>query len=304
MFENEGEAPSVEPVDGQELESESQSTDTNEEEKQTEATKTQSLIRKLKLKVDGQEIEEDYDLSNEEQLIRDIQLARAAKKRLAEAQEEKRKAYEIAKQFDQDPETLLRRLGPKGYELAEKILIEKMQDEAMTEEERAYLKMKTEFEALKKEKEERDLSEKQRVEQEQDFKVAQQMQATIIDALKKAGAPSSPKAVQRMAQIFKNNLAIGLDLDVNDLAMEYKKEFLSDTTSILKDMTTEQMLEYLGEAKMKEIREMDFRRLRSKQKIDAFKKTPSSLRAPSPAEKSEYISTDEWIKESRRKAKE
>lgn len=49
------------------------------------------MKKKFQLKVDGEDIEEEVDFSDEEGMKSRLQLARAAKKRMAEAREEKKK---------------------------------------------------------------------------------------------------------------------------------------------------------------------------------------------------------------------
>ena len=56
-------------------------------------------LKKFKLKVDGEEFEEELDLSNEAELVKRLQLAKAAEKRITQAKTEKQKAMEILKRM-------------------------------------------------------------------------------------------------------------------------------------------------------------------------------------------------------------
>src|SRR5574343_645073 len=116
--------------------SEEQTQENSQEIKNEEQKAQEKLLRKFKLKVDGEEIEEEIDLNDTDRLAKELQLARAAKKRMAEAQMSKRQAYELAQMLEKDPAALLRKMGDKGYDYAEQLLLEKIQREMMTPEQR------------------------------------------------------------------------------------------------------------------------------------------------------------------------
>lgn len=285
------EAPSMEPdQDNKDAKNPSP------ESAKDELAKAQSLIKKLKLKVDGQEFEEEIDLSNEEQLIRDIQLARAAKKRMAEAQEAKRKAFELVQAFDTDPTSLLKR-HPKGYELAEQLLLEKIQAEMMTPEQRQMMQMQKELEAYKAQ--EKAIKEQQEQAQLQalEAKQAEHYQKTIIDALEKAGLPKTPEAAKRMAFLLHKNLELGLELDAVELAQEAKKEYQMTLQSLAKNATPEQLLQILDQETLKKLRQYDAQQYKAKQKMTGFK-TPSQSHAVPPSPQRERPQTlEEWQEE-------
>ena len=102
-----------------------------QEQVEKKAEIPQALKKKLKLKVDGEEIEDEIDFNDEEGLKRKLQLSYAAKKRMEEAKAAKAKAFEIIKAFEEDPANVFKKLGPKGREAAERFLLEQLQEEAM-----------------------------------------------------------------------------------------------------------------------------------------------------------------------------
>ena len=232
---------------------------------QEEQKQVQSMLRKLKLKVDGEEIEEDYDLGNEAQLIKDLQLARAAKKRMAEANEAKRKAYEIAQEFENNPGSILERLGDKGYEAAEQLLLKMIQRKMMTPEQRELNDTRARLERY----EAQEKAQKERIENEQreamESKIAQEYQTKIISALEKAGLPRTPKMAVRMAELLKQNLALGLDLTPDELAEEAKKETLGYLSALSKDATAEQLLNLIGKDNYKKLNKWQMEQLKQKQ---------------------------------------
>lgn len=285
--------PDFSPEEGEEqIESEEESPKTEEKKEEIK-----SLIKKFKLKVDGEEIEEEIDLGNEEQLIKELQLARAAKKRMAEAQEAKRKAYEVMQSIDQDPANLIKRLGPKGYEIAEQLLLEKMQEDMLTPEQKQLKQMERELAKYKElEKQQKEEAERAQA-QAQEAKQAEHYQKVIIDALEKSGLPKTPDSAKRMAFLLHKNLELGIELDAVDLALEAKKEYQESIRNLSKNATAEQLVQLLDPEIIKKLRKYDTDQLKSKQKFPGTK-TPSQSHAIQPASKARgYQTLEEWQEE-------
>jgi len=263
-------------------------------EKQDEA-KVQSMLRKFKLKVDGEEIEEEIDLADEQKLIKMLQLAKVAPKRLQEVHDEKKKLFELAKQFE-DPRALLERMGDKGTTIAEEILLKKLQNEMLSPEQRQMQELQSKLAMYEKQEAEA----KQRLEQEQLSKMEQQQaehyQKVIIDALTKTGLPPSTEMIKRAAGLLSKNLELNLDLDADDLASEIMKETKSIIQSLVKSAEGQQLLNILGDDAAKKLRKHDIDTLKAKQKMSPTKSlTQSSM--PNLKRNKNNISFDEWRQE-------
>lgn len=254
----------------------------------------QAAKEKFKLTVDGEEFEEEVDLNDKEDLRRRLQLAHAAKKRMAEAKSEKAKAFDIIKAFEEDPTNVLRRLGPKGREAAEKYLLEHIQESMLSPEQKAQRERDLK---LQKYEEQEKLTEKQKAEQELQAKsnqYAQQFQATIIQALDKSGLPKSPDAVKRMANIMQKNLKLGLELTPDDLVLEVKNEVHGMLKAFIGDADGDQLVSMFGEDIANKIRKSDIKKLQEKH--GQVFQTPSRQAEPSQprANESRPMSMDEW----------
>lgn len=221
--------------------------------------------KKFQLKVDGEEIEEELDLNDDEGLKNKLQLARAAKKRMNEAVSTKRQAMEIIKAFEQDPESMLRRLGPKGREIAEKFLLGHIQEELMSPEEKERRDMKKKLETYEqkeaREKEEREAA--ANAKREADY--ANSFQQTIMTALQKSGLPKTPELVKRMAAIMSKNLEFGLELTPDDLVNEVKTDLTAIVKSIVGDSDGDSLISLFGNDVANKIRKSDLKRLQEKQ---------------------------------------
>lgn len=249
---------------------------------------------KFKLTVDGEEFEEEIDFSDKEGLKKRFQLAAAAKKRMSEAGELKKKAYDVMKAFEENPESMLARLGPKGREIAEKFLLAQIQDEMLSPEEKEMKMTKAEL-AKYKEKEARELENQQKsAQEEKEAKYAQSFQTTIIEALNKSGLPKTPELVKRMASMMHKSLKYGIELDANDLVIETKKEITEIVRSIIGDSDGDHLINLFGEDVAKKIRMSDLKKLQEKQS-QVFNRQASRVDA-GPATKSEkgYQTMEEW----------
>ncbi len=264
----------------------------SDKEPQTEAVPTPAQLRKYKLKVDGEELEEEIDLNDETAMTTKLQLAAAAKKRMTEALDQKRKAYDIIKAFEENPESMLQRLGPKGREIAEKFLLEQLKGEMMTPEEKEMLELREFKKKYTEEQEKKKQLEEMTAREKQEYQIAQDFQTTIISALQKTGLPKSPELVKRTAYILKKNLELGLDLTPEQLAAEVKMETLGYLKSIVADADGESLLNLLGTDMAKKIRMHDVAKLKEKQGEVYQRQTAKSQSQP--RKESRPMSMDEW----------
>lgn len=284
-------------------ENENEQVQNNEPAKDAKPESVQSMVKRLKLKVDGEEFEEDYDLANEEQLRKDLQLARAAKKRMSEAQGLKKEAYQIIEQYKNDPIGLMKALGPKGYDIAEQLLLEKLQGEMMTPEQRQMAELQQKLARYEQQEKEQ----KEKAEQEEmqalEMKQAEHYQKVIIDALDKTGLPKDPALAKRAAFLLKKNLELGLDLDAADLAQEIKQEVIGTLKAVAGSSEAQQLLDLLGPDIAKKIRKHDLEQLKSK-KMQGVKHTSQSAMPSFAKPKRGYQTQEEWQEELKKRLQE
>lgn len=264
----------------------------------------QANKKKYMLKVDGEDIEEEIDLNDDVGMTKRLQMARAAEKRMKSAATEKQKAFEIIKAFESDPESMLKRLGPKGREIAEKFLLAQIQDDMLTPEEKEFRQLKQENETYKQ-KEAREKEERAQAEQQKkEYEYAQTFQATIISALEKSGLPKTAVNVKRMASVMSKNLEYGLELTPDDLATEVFNERSEELKAIIKDADGDQLIKMFGEEMANKIRRSDLKKLQERQgQVFQPGKRTNSGSAPGPKSKG-YTTMDEWKEQIERNIKE
>lgn len=256
-------APESTEVVNEQVETQDEGQEGQEQAEKKEAQ--QSFKKKLKLKVDGEEIEDEIDFNDEEGLKRKLQLSYAAKKRMEEAKAAKAKAFEIIKAFEEDPANVFKKLGPKGREAAERFLLEQIQEEAMDPKDKELRDLKKYKEEMEAEKEKAKQEREKQALAEQEAKYAQEFQKTIIDALSKSGLPKSPEMVKRFARIMQKNLELGLELTADDLVDEVKSDITSIIKSIVGEADGDHLINLFGEDVANKIRKSDIRKLQEKQ---------------------------------------
>lgn len=266
---------------------------------ETQSQPTQAEVKAMKEKftytIDGENVEEEFDLSNKEELRKRLQLGHAAKKRMAEASAEKRKAIEIVKAFENDDSFAdLINKHPKGREIAEKILLAKIQDEMLSPEEKKMREYESKLKKYEAEEKSRKDQEQQTAAQKIEAKYAESYQKTIIEALDKTSLPKTAETIKRMASIMKKNLDMGLELTAEDLAGEVKAELNQIIKSIVGDADGDHLINLFGEDVAKKIRMSDLKKLQEKQSqvFQGGQKRPAPTVTKS--QESRPMSMDEW----------
>ena len=219
--------------------------------------------RRLKLKVDG--AEEDYDLSNEDQLRRDLQKARAADKRMAESAKQAKAIEDFYKALKNDPKSILRNpeLGLNAREIAEQLLLEELEAEMMSPEEkriREYEKRLKDYEA--REQAEREAMENQQ-RQQQVMQAKQRWDNIIGNALEQSDLPKTAESVSRIAKAIRQAKMHGYEPDMSDIISEVRASYESEFSSLYSNASIDKLLK-LNPKLVEQIRAHDMQSLKAK----------------------------------------
>lgn len=292
MSEEAGTVDSVDAVESQEVESAvEQEVDAGSESEASEAV--QNMKRKLKLKIDGEEVEEEIDLSDEDALRRHLQLSKVAQKRMSEAARERKRAEEFMHRLKSNPIEVLNDpdLGVNFREIAEQYLAEQLEQEMMSPEEKRI----KQAEQIIREREEEQRKAKEREQNEEVERLknhySQDYEKKITTALETGGLPKTPKTVRRMAELMKMNLSHGLDLEPTDLVTLVREDYVKEIKEIFGSSEGDQLLGLLGDDIANKIRKSDLQKLKSKMpQGSSSKPSGSSPRGSQPR----AMSRDEW----------
>lgn len=256
-------------AEGQEVDETSEdSIDEAEASGQISKKEAQVLKKKLKLKVDGQEIEEELDFNDEDGLKRHLQKSKAFDKRAKEHAEYKSQVDQLLQMLQQDPEGLLERMGLNVDELAEKRLTRKIEEMKKTPEQLEAEKMRKRLEELeKKEKEAQERAQRAELEKLKNEQAAK-IESEIHEALENSKSilpKKNPQVLQRIAQAMVFAIKNGYtNVEPKDVIPFVEKQYKEEFSSILGN-SSDDVLEMLA----------------SKDRLNAYRKAQVKAKAPS-----------------------
>lgn len=251
------------------------------------------MLKKYKLKVDGEDREREIDLNDEASIVKMLQMAEAAEKRMSESKLEKRKAMDLVTAFENDPEKFLKMLGPKGFEAAEKIIWEKIQEEGLSEEQRELRDLRALKESVEKEKLTKKEQEQKAVMEKMEYEHAQRFQNKFIEAAQKSGIPVTPAVIKRMAELERKNLSYGLEMDAEMLAREVRDEQASIAMALVKGMSPDKAEELLGKEFFNMLRKYDLQKLTEKN-AQVYQRNGTKVESSAPKKESKPITIEQW----------
>lgn len=203
-----------------------------------------------KLKVDGRE--EDADLS-EDDIQREVQIARAARKRLAELNQRTKELDAREARLKEAPHEFLEKAGHDPDKWAADRLAKKAQDGLMSEEERAFRAIQEENAQLKAKDAQRQKQDQEREFKEIEDKQWAQTEPKLMSALEKANLPRGADVMGRIADVGIEFLDAEMDLSPEDIVAEVSARMDRDATRYVLSLPTEQLVTKLGPERVKAI---------------------------------------------------
>lgn len=214
---------------------------------------------KFKFKIDKEEREAEYDHETTQRLI---QKGLGADKRFNEIQH---KAMELEKREAKIKEAnsrltdkqvrrqALRELGIDPVAFAEELLMEELEEQSLSPEERRI----KELEAFKKQKEEEEktLEEQYKAyQQEKEYKqIVTDLDSQITDILKTEGVEKNLETVERILQYMRAAHASGQDLSVPEIVAKLKESSFSTLKSMVSGKKIDELAKILGEDTLKQL---------------------------------------------------
>ena len=271
-------------------------------EQKSEAQK--EAERKLKLKINGQERE-----YSESEVIRRAQLAESAQERYQKAAEMQRQAEQFVEALRSDPLAVLTHpeLGLNFREVAEKFLGDQVRREMMDPVERELEELrqfKQEQERRHQEAEEQTLTKRQ---QEEQARLQQQTieyyDRKITEVLKASDLPKTPHTVKRVAEVLRNAVENGFELDIETAVDLVRDDYQTDVGAMLGSLEAPQLIKALGPQNVKKIMDHEVARLK------ALRDNRPVNAAPKPAPDSSSRQSDsrmlkqsDWLENIRKEA--
>src|SRR5574343_659193 len=233
----------------------------------------EKLERSFKLKVNGKEIEEKIDLNNEAELVKRLQLAKAADSAFQERAATKKQLEQMNAEMNEflhrlksNPLEILKHpeLGINLEQVAEMILQSKIEEEMKSPEQIELEKAKKRLQELEDER--RELAEaKQKAEMERlEQEASQFIQQEIVSAIDTGELPNTPYIVNKMAQLLSVAYDNGIDIDAKDIVPIVKQAYIKDMKEMLGKLPDDLVEELVTADRVKGIRNKRIQAVKAK----------------------------------------
>lgn len=233
-------------------------------------------LNKLKLKVYGEEIEEELPFEIEEDpevveyLTKQLQLSKAAQRAMQENTSFQKQVQDFFESLKKDTKGSLAKLGIDPKEFAAAVIEEEIKKQQMSPEERERQELQAKIKQLEeerlKEKEELEKREYERLLQLEYEKVENQM--TV--ALEGSGLPKSPYAVKRMADYMIAGNKYNVELTPEEIAPLVKEDIRKELRQFIDALGEDGAEEFIGKEIINKIR---------KKNLSKAKQTPATAKA-------------------------
>jgi hypothetical protein len=234
-------------------------------------------LNKLKLKVHGEEFEEELPFEIEEDpevveyLTKNLQLGKAAQR----AMQEKATYEQQVKQFFQGMKSntreYLMQMGIDPKEFAAAVIEEEIKKAQLTPEQLKEMELQEELKkertARQKEREEFEQRELSRLQQVEYERIDNQM----TEALETSDLPKTPYVVRKMAEYMLIGSRNGIDLSAKDVLPLVRDELMTDLKSIINSLGEDAAEDFIGKEVMT--------RMRKKNVAKAKAMTPATAKA-------------------------
>ncbi len=208
----------------------------------------QNMIKEFTLKVNGKEVTKQLDLSDEEAVKRELQLALAGQNAMQERKELEKAYQSELDRLIKDPYSVLEELGLNPDELAEQRIqarIEEMKKSPeQLERERIERELEDARQRLKQVEEEKETARLTQLEME----AAQELDNEINSALDAyQSLPKTPLTVNRIADTMLWAMENGMeDVTVADVIPQVEKELKAEMNQLLENLPDEMLEQYFA----------------------------------------------------------
>lgn len=307
-----------EQSDSQEIENFDTETDFGStEEKPKQEKKQSSKERKTTVVIDGHNLEvsesmlkkfygiQETDPMTEREWKTALSAYKAHKKADLNTEKYKRNdklMYDFVELLQNNPAELLKRAGHDPRKFSEKFLSEILEEELMPEEQRRAYQLEKEKQEL-----ERQLNEKKSAEEkvQQDY-LTQQYQAKIqndiINALDADNyIPKTADVIRRIGYYLMRATQQNMDIPIPRIIKLVKNDLTKMNQEIFDNMSDENVLDFLGDNRLKRIRKLELSKLKTKQPLQSQVFDDDSKKSVS-SEKN-YLTKEEFREMVKRRAR-
>lgn len=233
------------------------------------AQKAAASARKTyQLKIDGRDEKFDFDPTNEEELVKHLQMSRVSQKRMQQFSEYENNVKGLFDLLQKDPIKVLSdpRLGISEevrQKMAQHIINNEIEELQKSPEQRERDRLQKEYENLKKaheeEKQARDAADFSRLQEQ----YASQLDTDISAAIQSQGLPKTARTVRYMAEALMFCVQNNIPMGAKDLGSLVKKQTLGDFREMISSLPDEDFEDWLGKDQITRIRKRTLARVKS-----------------------------------------
>jgi hypothetical protein len=249
----------------QEVEASGEETQESSEPKTEKEKAIERKLKKLKLKVDGEEYEEEVDLDDDEYLTRQLQLAKVSQKRMNQYATLEKELVEFINELKNNPKKALTKefIGLDLKKLASEIIEEEIENSKKTPEQIEKEKLEEELRLLKEERErEKEETSKREFERLRTVE-AERYDMLMEKSLEKSDLPKSPYTVKKMAELMLIGLQNGIDLTPDDVIPLVREEMQSDLKQMFSAMPEDVIEQLIGKDVFNRVRKKNLEKARN-----------------------------------------
>jgi hypothetical protein len=235
------------------------------------AKKEAARIKKLKLKVDGQELEEElpFEIDDNpeavEYMTRQLQMSKAAQKRMGEHAQLQKEVKYFLEELRKNPRKILAdpSIGIDVKQLAAQIIEEEIANSQKSPEQLEKERLENELRALQEEREQ----EREELRQKE-FARLQEIEYERYDnlmskALETSDLPKSPYVVKKMADYMLLGLNEGIDVSPEDVLPLVREEIQNDLREMFAVMPDEVIEKIVGKEVFSRVRKKNVAKAKS-----------------------------------------
>lgn len=238
---------------------------TPEAKKVAAVKEVEKKLKKLKLKVDGQEFEEEFDPNDDEYMTRQLQMAKAGQKRMGEHAQLQKEVKAFIDALKKDPRRVLSdpTIGVDVKKFAAQILEEEIENSKKSPEQLEKEQLEKELKALKEEREREKEENQQKDFQRLQDQAYERYDISISNAIEKSDLPKSPYVVNKIADILLLGLKNGLDVSAEDAMSIVHDDITNDIKQMFSAMPEEVIEKIVGKDIINKIRKKSIAKAKS-----------------------------------------
>jgi hypothetical protein len=219
-------------------------------------------LKKLTLKIDGQEYEEElpFEIPNDpksiEYMRRELQMGRMGQKRAQEKASIEKEVLQFLDDLKKNPKKALSdpAIGMDLKKFAAQIIEEEIENSKKSPEQLALEKAQEELKTLKEQREQEKKDAEAKENEALTARYVEQYDNEITAALEGNRIPKTPQAVKKLADYMEVAIGANKDVSFNDLIPIVREELIADYQNHLDALPDDELESYIGKKTIDRIR--------------------------------------------------